>query len=203
MVVEKGEPDRRRSPENPVLMTGDDLSAVTWVRQCGGTNDPRAAAMMRLLGTMEISGGWCFATHRIPGESNHVNGRQDPETAKAHHVHVYPLCASYLALAGGRIGGTTCDDKFAELARVLFQLGVEPYALAAFMGGWRFCCNLRSKSGEHGLLSRSQRWGRRDSGGVGEVFWRAKTLGPGTKEVQLQATKNNGDPISFRRKDKV
>ena len=58
----------------PILMRGDNSSAVAWVHKCGGTYDPRAAALMRILGCLEMVGGWCFEAKHIAGVANTVAG---------------------------------------------------------------------------------------------------------------------------------
>ena len=48
-------------------MHGDNFAAVTWVNQCGGARHKRAGLMMRVLGRLEIQGGWRYD---IPGVQN-------------------------------------------------------------------------------------------------------------------------------------
>ena len=52
------------------MLRGDKRSAITWVNNCGGTCDPRAAFLMRFLGVIEMSAGWCFEALYIPGDEN-------------------------------------------------------------------------------------------------------------------------------------
>lgn len=51
----------------PVVLLGDNVSAVPWVNKCGGTRDPRAAFSMRYLGKIEMRADWCFEAEHIPG----------------------------------------------------------------------------------------------------------------------------------------
>lgn len=52
MVVVAG--DRSEHDNDLVYFQGDNTLAVTWVNRCGGTHHPRAAALMRLLGVLEL-----------------------------------------------------------------------------------------------------------------------------------------------------
>ncbi|CAM9528018.1 unnamed protein product, partial [Sphacelaria rigidula] len=55
MTIAKG--DGPTAENDTVYFNGDNASAVAWVNRCGGTRDPRAAALMRLLGTLNMRGG--------------------------------------------------------------------------------------------------------------------------------------------------
>ena len=59
--------DRLESKGDPILMRGDNFAAVTWANQCGGARDKRADLMMRMLGRLEIQGGWRYDAKHIPG----------------------------------------------------------------------------------------------------------------------------------------
>lgn len=49
------------SARDSILMRGDDSSSVTWVNKCrGGRKEPRAGALMRILGCLEMGSGWCY-----------------------------------------------------------------------------------------------------------------------------------------------
>ena len=70
--------DRPETKGDPILMRGDHVAAVTWSNRCGGARDKRACLMMRMLGRLEISGGWgCNAKH-IPGVQKRSCGRDLP-----------------------------------------------------------------------------------------------------------------------------
>lgn len=43
---------------SPVIMRGDESSAVASINKRGGTDDPPAAMLMRILGRLETE-GWC------------------------------------------------------------------------------------------------------------------------------------------------
>jgi len=63
----------RDLPENegdPILMRGDSVSAVSWINRCGGSRDTRAGLVMRLLGRLELTSGWCLVAKHIPGVEN-------------------------------------------------------------------------------------------------------------------------------------
>jgi hypothetical protein len=53
-----------------VLLRGDNQSAVHWINKAGGTKDPRAGALMRLFGVVEMSFKWCFKANYIKGVEN-------------------------------------------------------------------------------------------------------------------------------------
>lgn len=38
----------------PILMRGDSMSAVSWINRCGGSEDPRAGFVERLLDKLEL-----------------------------------------------------------------------------------------------------------------------------------------------------
>ena len=62
--------DRPVEEGQSVLMRGDNVSAVSWTNRCGGSRDRRASLIMRLMGRMEISCGWCHVAKHIPGRKN-------------------------------------------------------------------------------------------------------------------------------------
>ena len=62
--------DRPESKRDPILMRGDNFAAVTWANRCGGARDKRAGLMMRMLGRLEIQGGWRYDAKYIPGVQN-------------------------------------------------------------------------------------------------------------------------------------
>ena len=62
--------DRPQTAGDAVLLRGDNVSAVSWVNKCGGAKDRRAGLLMRLLGRMEITSGWCHIAKHIPGIDN-------------------------------------------------------------------------------------------------------------------------------------
>ena len=58
----------------PIVMCGDNVAAVTWVNRYGGVRDKRACLLMRMLGRLEIKGGWNHDAKHIPGVQN-LGGR--------------------------------------------------------------------------------------------------------------------------------
>ena len=50
--------DRTDAEGDPILMRGDNMAAVSWVTRCGGARDKRACLLMRMLGRLELAGGW-------------------------------------------------------------------------------------------------------------------------------------------------
>ncbi|CAM9882263.1 unnamed protein product, partial [Choristocarpus tenellus] len=55
---------------DPVLLRGDNYSAVHWFRKCGGAKDRRAGGLMRIMGVLEIAGEWSFAAEHVAGKQN-------------------------------------------------------------------------------------------------------------------------------------
>ena len=55
-----------------ILMRGDSMSAVQWVSNCRGGREPRSGALMRLLGCLEVSSGWCFDPLHVTGAENTI-----------------------------------------------------------------------------------------------------------------------------------
>lgn len=55
-----------------VLLRGDNTSAVGWVEKGGGASDPRSGGLLRLLGALELSGGWSFGAQHVPGKLNQI-----------------------------------------------------------------------------------------------------------------------------------
>ena len=58
LVVMCGE--RPMGDRDCVLLRGDNEAAVHWVRRCRGGKEPRSRAFMRLIGAIELAGGWHF-----------------------------------------------------------------------------------------------------------------------------------------------
>ena len=59
--------DRTDAEGDPILMRGDNMASVSWVTRCGGARDKRACLLMRMLGRLEIVGGWNHTAKRSPG----------------------------------------------------------------------------------------------------------------------------------------
>ena len=53
-----------------ILMRGDTMSAIHWVNRCRGGREPRAGALMRMLGCLEMRSGWCFRAKHVRGVAN-------------------------------------------------------------------------------------------------------------------------------------
>ena len=43
------------------------MASVSWVTRCGGARNKRACLLMRMLGRLEIVGGWNHTAKRSPG----------------------------------------------------------------------------------------------------------------------------------------
>ena len=61
---------RLESKGGPILMRGGNFAAVTWVNRCGGARNKRAGLMIKMLGRLEIQGGWRYDAKHIPGLQN-------------------------------------------------------------------------------------------------------------------------------------
>ena len=59
--------DRPNIVGDPVILRGDNMSAIAWVNKFGGTREPRAALLMTLLGVIERSARQCFEGVHIQG----------------------------------------------------------------------------------------------------------------------------------------
>ena len=46
------------------------MAAVSWITRCGGARDKRACLLVRLLGRLELKGGWNPTAKHIPGVRN-------------------------------------------------------------------------------------------------------------------------------------
>ena len=64
--------DRPESKRDSILMRVDNFAAVTWANQCGGARDKLAGLMMRMLGRLEIQGGWRYGPVQRFGGDWHV-----------------------------------------------------------------------------------------------------------------------------------
>ena len=53
-----------------ILIRGDNISAVYWVNRCRGGRKPRAGALMRMLGCLEMRSNWCFRAKHVRGVTN-------------------------------------------------------------------------------------------------------------------------------------
>lgn len=64
--------DRPKREGEAVLIRADNSATVTWIGRCkGGTKGmARVGAVMRMMGALEIEGGFCFQAKHIPGKEN-------------------------------------------------------------------------------------------------------------------------------------
>ena len=46
------------------------MAAVSWITRCGGARERRACLLMRMLGRLELTGGWNPTDKHIPGVRN-------------------------------------------------------------------------------------------------------------------------------------
>ena len=61
---------RPETEGDPVLLRGDNVTAVSWVNRCGGSRDKRASLAMRRLGRVEITSAWSHVAKHTPGVQN-------------------------------------------------------------------------------------------------------------------------------------
>lgn len=61
--------DRPTNKVDPILMRGDNVRSVTWVNRCRGSWTKTAGLLKKMLGRLEIAGGW-NTTEYIPGVTN-------------------------------------------------------------------------------------------------------------------------------------
>ena len=64
--------DRPDTQGDPVLLRGDNVAAVSWINQCGGSHNRRGSLAMRLLSRLKITSGWSHDAKYIPGVQNVV-----------------------------------------------------------------------------------------------------------------------------------
>ena len=69
-VMQIAENDRPEYAGDTILLRGDNVSAVSWLKRCGGGRDKRAALVMRIMGRLEITSGWSHKAKHIPGVLN-------------------------------------------------------------------------------------------------------------------------------------
>ena len=53
-----------------ILLRGDNQSAIHWINQCRAGREPRSAALMRMLGWLEVRSAWCFCARHVKGVKN-------------------------------------------------------------------------------------------------------------------------------------
>ena len=72
-------------------MRGDNTSAVRWVNRCRGGREPRAGALVRILGCLEIRSTWLFNAKDVCGVANVICGQ--PVTWGPFHHRPPTLCS--------------------------------------------------------------------------------------------------------------
>lgn len=77
--------DRPTHESDPVIILGDNTAARARVNRCSGARDPRAAALMRLLGAIEIRGVWSHCAYYIASTDDVLaDGSHDGSVAISH-----------------------------------------------------------------------------------------------------------------------
>ena len=69
-VIQITENDRRKYAGDPVLLRGDNVSAVSCLNRCSEARNKRAALGMRIVGRLEIISGW---SHKVKHTSGVLN----------------------------------------------------------------------------------------------------------------------------------
>ena len=109
MVVQ--EPDHSNTVGAPVVVLGDNLSAVTWVNKYEGTRHWWPAVLMRYLGRIEIRAGWCFEAAHIPVVENVLaDGTSTwPRESMDSRCSSFYSRVHWQGASLGKNGGTTCS----------------------------------------------------------------------------------------------
>lgn len=100
-------------------MQGDSTSAVSWANKCGKTKDPGAAALMRVLGMLELRSGWCLSAHRRAGCDHIVAGGifRLPLTLTPSRTNATLPSPEWQEVQLGARGGITCSAMLQECSR--------------------------------------------------------------------------------------
>lgn len=64
--------DKPKTAGDSALLMGSNVSAVSWIKQSGGSRNRRAALAMRLLAELEITIGWSRDARHVSGVPNIV-----------------------------------------------------------------------------------------------------------------------------------
>ena len=99
-----------------ILKRGDNKSAVHWVNRCRGGREPRAGALMRILGCLEMRSGWCFRAKHVRGVANVLAdgvSRQDRPTI-APNLHALRPDIEWQEKRLGEAGVDLCTDILAS-----------------------------------------------------------------------------------------
>ena len=67
--------DRSGVVVDTIVLRGDNVDAVIWVKRCGGARDKRACLIMRMLGRFEMKGGWSHVAKHVLGAHNTLADR--------------------------------------------------------------------------------------------------------------------------------
>ena len=124
-----------------ILMRGDNMSAVHWVNRCRGGREPRAGALMRILGCLEMHTGWRFRAKHVRGVANDSAdevSRWDRPTVAPNLLALRPDI-DWQEQRLGEAGADLCNDIFASRtsgAQLRARLGVRTSLVADF--GARF-----------------------------------------------------------------
>lgn len=53
-----------------LLMRSDNTPAIHWITRCRGGRQPSCAALVKMLGVVEMSSGWCFQAQHVAGAAS-------------------------------------------------------------------------------------------------------------------------------------
>jgi hypothetical protein len=85
---------RPREPAAGMCLRADNQCAVAWVKKKGGVRRRREGGCMRMLGGLEIMGGWTYDTAYLEGKRNNIadDTSRLPEESLTLHLNThYPL----------------------------------------------------------------------------------------------------------------
>ena len=118
-----------------ILRRGDNMSAIHWVSRCRGGREPRAGALMRILGCLEMRSGWCFRAKHVRGVANVLAdgvSRWDRPTI-APRLHALRPDTNWQEQRLGEAGADLCTDILASStsgAQLRARLGVRTSLVA-------------------------------------------------------------------------
>ena len=97
-------------------LRGDNMSAVHCVNRRRGGRKPRASALMRMLGCLEIRSGWCFRAKHVRGAASFLAdgaSRWDRSTF-AHNLRSLRPDIDWQEQRLGKVGADLCTDILAS-----------------------------------------------------------------------------------------
>ena len=124
-----------------LLLRGDNSAAVTWINKCRAKREPRAGALMRILGCLEMGSDWCFTARHVAGVANDIAdgiSRWEPRSSVPTNLsRLYPNVAWHeqvlpqrqLDLCSGVLDSSTSEAQLRNRLDALMGL---PSVLGSF-----------------------------------------------------------------------